>query len=61
MTSSMPLLQQAFEIVLDEVNAFVADQTGDHGHDGAAVLMQAELVLQGSFAGALPSWKVSAL
>ena len=47
------LLQQAFGDSLDEVNAFVADQTGDHGHDGAAVLMQAELVLQGSFAGGL--------
>ena len=31
----------------------MANQTGDHGHDRAAVLMQAELVLQGLFADSL--------
>ena len=47
------LLQQTLGDGLNQVNALVANQTGDHGHDRAAVLMQAELVLQGSFAGGL--------
>ena len=53
MTSCDALLQQTLGDGLNQVNALVANQTGDHGHDRAAVLMQAELVLQGLFADSL--------
>ena len=47
------LLQQAFGNAAHQVNALVTDQTGDHGHDRAAILVQAELILQSCFADGL--------
>ena len=51
-------VHQTIRHALDEVEAFHAHHAADHGKDGAAVLMEAELLLQGFLAGCLALFKV---
>ena len=51
-------VQQALRHALDQVHPFMAHQPGDHGDDGAAVRLEAELLAEGLLAGRLAGGKV---